>query len=81
MLKQEQIDSGGAPITIFYRPESTDYDAIQEVNVKKAYRKLREGFDVYPGERWLDLGANVGAFAIYCRLKLATAVCYEPDKE
>jgi FkbM family methyltransferase len=37
------------------------------------------GFGVEEGELWLDLGANIGAFALYCRSLGAKAECYEPD--
>jgi FkbM family methyltransferase len=65
---------------IWYRPETeSDKQAIDEVLVRRAYRRVRSGFDVEPGERWLDLGANIGAFAVYCRSRAATAVCFEPE--
>lgn len=63
---------------------SSDEQAAEEVLVKKAYTRKGHGptgfkFDVLPGERWLDLGANIGAFAVYCRARGATAVCFEPE--
>jgi FkbM family methyltransferase len=33
---------------------------------------------VEPKELWLDLGANIGAFALYCKARQARAVCFEP---
>lgn len=71
---------------MFYRAgtateKSSDENAIEEVITKKAYTRVRSHFNVQPGERWLDLGANIGAFAVYCRMHGATAVCYEPDLE
>lgn len=67
------------PVTAYFRPGSSDEDAINEVIDRHTYRRVKDGFDVEPGERWLDLGANVGAFALYCRLRGAAAVCYEPE--
>ena len=61
-----------------YRPGTTDVNALKEVLVKCAYRQPTVGFDVEAGEHWLDLGANIGAFALYCQSKGATATCYEP---
>jgi FkbM family methyltransferase len=58
---------------------SSDEQAATEVLVRHVYRRVSWGFDVLPGELWLDLGANVGAYAVYCRSKGANAVCYEPD--
>lgn len=60
------------------KEQGSDLDAFNEVVERRAYRRVRDRFDVEPLERWLDLGANVGAFAFYCRLRGATADCYEP---
>ena len=71
---------------IFYRPSndgsiSGDERIITEVVEGACYRRIRDGFDVMKGETWLDLGANIGAFGVYCKSKGATAICYEPDAE
>jgi FkbM family methyltransferase len=50
-----------------------------EVLDREEYHKPSVGFNVEPGEHWLDLGANVGYFAVYCKLRGATAECYEPE--
>ncbi len=62
-----------------YRPGTTDEAVLREVLENRSYRRASMGFDVKAGERWLDLGANIGAFALYCRTRGATAECYEPD--
>jgi len=64
-----------------YRPDTTDSHTIREVFKDKSYRKVKVGFDVLPGERWLDLGANIGVFALYCHLAGARVTCYEPDED
>lgn len=64
-----------------YREGTSDEQALTEVVQKKVYRRKIAGFDVEPGETWLDLGANIGSFAIYCLVRGATAECYEPDPE
>lgn len=69
----------GTKITAFFREGSSDERALEEVITKKNYARQRVGFDVQPGEHWLDLGANIGSFALYCALRRATADCYEPD--
>lgn len=66
-------------ITAYFRPQTSDSRVLDEVIDQRIYRRKRIDFDVKKGERWLDLGANIGAFAIYCRIKGATAVCFEPD--
>ena len=60
----------------YYRPGTSDENALCEVLITRAYSRV--GFDVEAGEHWLDLGANIGAFALYCQSKGATAECYEP---
>ena len=68
-------------IPTLYREGTSDERALVEVVEKKCYRRPSIGFDVEAGERWLDLGANIGAFAIYCRLRGATCESYEPDSK
>jgi len=68
-------------ITARYRPGTSDERVLREVVIKATYRRPTLGFDVRPGEVWLDLGANIGAFALYCKTNRASAVCYEPDPD
>jgi len=70
---------GGA--VVLYRKGTSDERVFDEVVCNRGYRRVRMGFDVMPDETWLDLGANIGAFAIYCMLRGAKAVCYEPDPD
>lgn len=61
------------------RPGTSDEKAILEVWKNNSYQ--RKGFKVLPGERWLDLGANVGAFSVYAALKGCQIVgAYEADE-
>lgn len=68
-------------VAAYYRPNTSDEFVLDEVIEQRIYRKKRIGFDVEKGEQWLDLGANIGAFAIYCRIKGAKALCVEPDPD
>lgn len=68
-------------LSLFYRPGTTDENAIKEVTIGKAYRRKKLDFDVMSGEHWIDLGANIGSFAAYCWIRGATASCYEPDPD
>lgn len=68
-------------IPVRYRPGTTDEKVLREVVDRRGYRRVTYGFDVEAGEHWLDLGANIGSFAVYCRLRGATAECYEPESE
>src|ERR1700761_7376727 len=66
-------------IPFYYRPDSSDERALLEVVDKHAYARKSIRFDVEQGERWLDLGANIGSFCLYCRLQGATCESYEPE--
>lgn len=75
---------------VFYRTPTTekgrqegtsDEHALREVLTEHCYSNHSIGFDVKEDEIWLDLGANIGAFAVYCDMKGAVADCYEPDRE
>jgi FkbM family methyltransferase len=73
-------------LTCHYRDDngdevSGDERILEEVITRRSYRRASIGFDVEKGERWLDLGANIGAFGLYCRSRGATAMCYEPDPD
>lgn len=76
-LESRLVGPGGR--SMYYRPDSSDFRVIDEVILNRIYRRVRAGFDVEHGEHWIDLGANIGAFAVYCELRGATAECYEPD--
>lgn len=67
--------------TVHVRPNSSDGRAMDEVIQTRIYRRVSLGFDVEAGEIWLDLGANVGAFAVYCAIRNASVVCFEPDPD
>lgn len=66
---------------IFFREGTSDENIIREVIEKRTYRRAMIGFDVEPGEKWLDLGGNIGAFAFYCHLKGARCDSYEPHPD
>ena len=68
-------------VAAWYRVGSSDDDVLREILVKRIYCKPSKKFEVLPGERWLDLGANIGAFALYCKSRGASAECYEPEPE
>jgi FkbM family methyltransferase len=64
---------------VHYRVGTSDESVLAECLEKHVYRRLNLCFDVERGEHWLDLGANIGAFAVYCQLRSASVVCFEPD--
>lgn len=83
MIASENVCQTSFPygITAHYRPDTSNERVLREVITKATYRRTTLRFDVRPGEVWLDLGANIGAFALYCKANRATAVCYEPDPD
>ncbi len=78
MPKLKRGTFGKDKVKAWYRPGTSDENALIEVIGKKAYRRGSVGFDVAAGEHWLDFGANIGAFALYCKSKGAIATCFEP---
>lgn len=68
-------------MSLHYRADTSDERVLKEVLERRCYRRASVNFDVEPGELWLDLGANIGAFAMYCRSRGARAECYEPDPD
>ena len=71
------IEASFGEFGAWVRPGTSDEDAMRDVLIDRCY-----GDVVEPHERWLDLGANVGAFAIYAARWGASEIdCYEPDPD
>lgn len=89
VLQKLQLVSARDPgldidFTLLTRPDSSDQAVIEEVITKHVYRKGFRGtdyvFGVQPGERWLDLGANIGTFAVWAIRQGATVAAFEPER-
>ena len=63
------------------RPNTTDHKVIEEVIIRRAYRKPKINFDVEKDEVWLDLGGNIGTFSVYALNKGAKVITYEPEPD
>ena len=72
-LKQDSI--GG--IKFYHRPGFSDLKTFEEVSGRKTY--LKRGLKILPGEKWMDCGGNVGAFALLACSLGAEVTVYEPD--
>ena len=59
------------------RVGTSDEKTFDEVIVRNVYEKRY--FKIQHGEHWIDLGGNVGAFALNAISKGATVDIYEPD--
>lgn len=68
-------------LEVNFRRKTSDLDTIVEVLINEGYANEKLAFDVEPNEVWLDLGANIGAFALYCKRKGAVAHCFEMDHD
>lgn len=60
-----------------YREGTSDLSAIEEVIERRSYEK--KYFRVLPGETWVDLGGNIGAFTVWAASLGAIVRTYEPD--
>jgi FkbM family methyltransferase len=63
------------------REGSTDESAIKRCITEKCWFRTRAGFIPQPGERWLELGANIGAFTVNASAHGAHVTAYEPVPE
>lgn len=72
------------PFTVLTRPQSSDAAVVKEVIEKHVYRKgfadTEFVFGVHAGERWLDLGGNIGTFSIWALRQGASVVAFEPER-
>jgi hypothetical protein len=68
-------------LRLLLRPGTTDEKVVEEVLRTGVYEKPSIGFFIAPGEKWLDLGGNIGTFALLCLLRGARVVSYEPEPE
>lgn len=64
---------------LFCRLGSSDEKACKEVIGDNGYE--RYGLKIEEGDKWLDLGANCGAFAVYCGMRKIDCLSYEPDPQ
>ncbi len=72
----------GLTLPLLIRPGTSDAKAALEVLEHNAYQRPQSGFGIQPGDRWLDAGANIGAFtmqAIHHGAALVVAVEPVPD--
>ena len=64
-------------IQFISRVGTSDEKTFKEVVVNNTYEKA--DFKILKGEKWIDLGGNVGAFALVALSKGAEVDIYEPD--
>lgn len=69
----------GVSATFLVRQNTADEKAILEVWKKNSYQ--RKSFRVCAGDRWIDLGANIGAFSVYAARRGCQVRSYEAEPE
>lgn len=67
-------------LDISYRPKTTDEKVINEVLVRGVYER-QPHFQILAGEKWLDLGANIGTFSLLCLARGGYVIAYEPEPD
>lgn len=60
------------------RPGTTDQKCADELFKKHEYTKF---FTQRQGEKWCDIGANIGCFTARCQMNDCKVVSYEPDSD
>lgn len=76
-MSYERIEAEG--LIFDCRPNTSDEKSVREVISRKGY--ARRDFRPADGEKWLDIGCNIGAFAVWAASFGATVNAYEPDPE
>jgi len=74
-MNTRQVEARG--LKFFIRPGSSDEKAFREVIENKSYEK--KYFQIEAGERWIDLGGNVGEFSVLAASRGCEVVAFEPD--
>ena len=66
---------------IYQRPQTTDAKVVDEVLVGHAYQNKTAGLVIESDDVWLDLGGNIGTFALFALATGAKVVSVEPEPE
>lgn len=65
------------PARFLVRPDTSDIKAVGEVFKNNSYQ--RKQFKIEPGEKWLDMGANIGAFSVFAAHVGCEVVSFEAE--
>lgn len=68
-------------LRIHYRPSTTDEKVIDEVLSRHTYQNKTAGVAVEKEDCWLDLGGNIGTFALFVLSLGAAVISVEPEPE
>lgn len=67
-------------LDIFYRAQTTDEKVIDEVLVNHVYQNRTAKMQVETSDCWLDLGANIGTFALLALSAGGSVLSVEPEQ-
>jgi FkbM family methyltransferase len=68
-------------LRIQYRPGTTDEKVIEEVLVRNEYQNRTAGLFVEAGDVWIDIGGNIGTFALLALAAGGRVLSIEPAAE
>jgi FkbM family methyltransferase len=71
------ITKGSLNLKVYIREDTTDIKVIEEVLLRKVYEQ--QGLAIEGSDRWLDLGGNIGTFAMLVMSRGAYVTSYEPE--
>jgi FkbM family methyltransferase len=72
------VEVAARGLRFLVRPGTTDVQVVAEVVERRAYH--RSGFlEAEPGDRWLDLGGNIGTFAVVAAAAGGLVRSFEPE--
>lgn len=70
MFRNKQID---------FLARDDDMNIVAEIFENNSYS--RHGWDMKKGQVWLDLGANIGLFALWLEAQEMKVICFEPEQK
>lgn len=68
-------------LNVFIRPDTTDIKVIKEVLSDNVYEKAKINFSIEKSDNWLDLGGNIGTFALLALSRGAHVTTCEPEQD
>jgi FkbM family methyltransferase len=76
-----KYDKKNIDLFVFVRPDTTDIKVIKEVLSDNVYEKAKINFTVEKTDNWLDLGGNIGTFALLALSRGAKVTTCEPEPD
>jgi FkbM family methyltransferase len=71
------VSKNNLDLKVYIREDTTDIKVVEEVLKRNVYEK--QGLVIEDTDRWLDLGGNIGTFALLAMSRGAYVSTYEPE--